>query len=62
MKKKKQNVSFCKKWEDLTIRDNFMFLFVMQNKDIAKEFLEKLLSIKIKNVFILEIENTFKLP
>ena len=35
-----------KKFEELTISDNFMFQKVMQVADICKEFIEKLLHIE----------------
>lgn len=41
---------FSKKWEDLTFSDNFLFCKVLQNKDLCKEFIETLLSIKIDHV------------
>ena len=47
-----------KKLQDLTIQDNFMFQKVMQDEAICKEFIEKLLSIKIKNITYPETEKT----
>jgi len=41
-----------RKFQDLTIRDNFMFAAVMMHKDICKKFLEMLLGIKIREVAI----------
>ena len=49
------------KWEDLTISDNFIFQHVMEDAPICKEFLEKLLSIEIKNISYVELEKFFNL-
>ena len=50
-----------KKFEELTISDNFMFQKVMQDADICKEFIEKLLHINIKTVNYIESEKTISL-
>ena len=50
-----------KKFEDLTISDNFMFQKVMQDADICKDFIEKLLHINIKTVNYIESEKTISL-
>ena len=47
-----------KKLQNLTIEDNFMFQKVMQDETICKEFIEKLLNIKIKNITYPETEKT----
>ena len=47
-----------KKLEDLTIQDNFMFQKVMQDEENCREFIEKLLSIKIKSITYPETEKT----
>ena len=47
-----------KKLENLTIQDNFMFQKVMQDEDICRVFIEKLLSIKIKSITYPETEKT----
>lgn len=39
-----------KKLEELTLADNFLFMVVMSNTDIAKRFLEALFSVKIKSI------------
>ena len=39
-----------KKFEDLTFTDHYMFEKVLQNKDICKELLERLLKIKIERL------------
>ena len=41
---------FSKKWEDLTIADNFIFCKVMENESLCKELLEILLGIKIEKI------------
>ena len=50
-----------KKLEDLTISDNFLFQKVMQDGEICKEFIEKLLNLKIKSVTYTETEKTISL-
>lgn len=45
-----------KKFEDLTIVDNFMFSKVMQNKKLCKQFLEIILGVKIKEITFPEYE------
>ena len=45
-----------KKFEDLTFADHYMFEKVLQNKEICKELLERLLKIKIKRLEYPEIE------
>jgi len=50
-----------KPWEELTIRDNFLFQKVMLYENICKHFLEKLLGIKIKNINYRQYENTIDL-
>jgi len=47
-----------KKFEELTFSDHYMFEKVLQNKDICKELLERLLKIKIKRLEYPEIEKT----
>ena len=37
-------------WEELSIRDNFIFLRVMQNKDLCKRLIERILHIKIREI------------
>ncbi len=43
-----------KSWEELEIRDDFLFAKVMRDKEICKKILEKLLRIKIKDIKYLE--------
>ncbi|MBR5867668.1 MAG: PD-(D/E)XK nuclease family transposase, partial [Spirochaetaceae bacterium] len=47
-----------KKFDDLTFTDHYMFEKVLQNKDICKELLERLLKIKIERLEYPEIEKT----
>ena len=39
-----------KEWEELTIRDNFLFQKVMQNKRLCMWLITKLLGIKVKDI------------
>ena len=48
-----------KKWEELTIQDNFLFQKVMQNQRICKRLIEKLLDIRVKSITYPEAEKTF---
>lgn len=48
---------FTKRFEDLTIADNFIFCKVMQNAGICSEVLEVLLDIKIDRIDYLRTEN-----
>ena len=50
-----------KKWEDLTITDDFMFCKVMSDPDICKELLEILLHIKIERLVFQEPQKSFRL-
>ena len=45
-----------KKFEDLTIVDNFMFSKVMQNKELCKQFIEMVMGVKIKEITFPEYE------
>jgi len=47
-----------KRFDDLTIADDFMFCKVMQNEGICKEFLEMVLSDKIGKIAYLSLQNT----
>ena len=47
-----------KRFDDLTIADDFMFCKVMQNEGICKEFLEMVLSDKIGKIAYLSPQNT----
>ena len=47
-----------KTWEELTIRDNFMFQKVLRNKRLCKRFISKVLRIKIRRIIYLETEKT----
>ena len=54
-------MSNFKRWEDLTITDDFMFCKVMSDPDICKELLEILLHIKIERLEFHEPQKSFKL-
>ena len=41
-----------KRYEDLTITDNFMFAKVFSNEDVAKDFLQSILKIKIERLSV----------
>ncbi len=47
-----------KEWEELTIRDNFLFQKVMQNKRLCMWLITKLLGIKVKDIIYPEAEKT----
>ena len=49
-----------KPWEELTISDNYMFQLVMREPKLCKHLLEKILSIKIKNLSFPEYEKTIQ--
>ena len=50
-----------KRWEDLTITDDFMFCKVMSDSTLCKELLEILLHIKIERLVFQEPQKSFKL-
>ena len=47
-----------KEWEELTIRDNFLFQKVMQNKRLCMWLITKLLGIKVRDIIYPEAEKT----
>ena len=47
-----------KRWEDLELKDDFLFAKVMRDKHICMRLLEKLLHIKIKDIVYLEEQKT----
>lgn len=47
-----------KPWEELTIRDDYMFKLIMSRKRICKQMLERLLHIEIADLSYLETEKT----
>lgn len=51
-----------KPWEELTIRDDYMFKLVMNCRRICKKMLEGTLRIKIKKIRYLETEKTIAAP
>ena len=50
----KMNIDYNKKWESLTISNDFLFSKLMRDKEICKEVLEVLLNIKIGDLKYLE--------
>ena len=49
-----------KPWEELTIRDDYMFKLVMRSKRICKTMIEKILNIKLKDIRYIDEERTIK--
>lgn len=49
-------MSHVKRWEDLQIQDNFLFLKVMQNSDLCRRLLETLLGLHIRELTFPETE------
>ena len=49
-----------KKFQDLTFSDHYMFEKVLQNKDICKQLLERLLKIKIEKLEFPELEKEIR--
>lgn len=47
-----------KAWEDLEIRDDYMFAKVMRDKELCKMLLERLLQIKIKDLKYVDAQKT----
>jgi hypothetical protein len=45
-----------KTWEELEIKDDYLFAKVMQNADICKELLELMLDIKIEKIKYIEVQ------
>lgn len=50
-----------KKFEDLTIENNFLFQKVMQDEEICKEFIENLLEVSVKKIHYSESEKTIEI-
>ena len=50
-----------KTWEELTISDNFLFQKVMLNPELCREFLKKLLHIRIKRIIYSKSEQVIEL-
>ena len=48
-------------WEDLSISDNFIFLRVMQNRDLCKRLIERILHIRIRELAYPHMEKTIDL-
>ena len=49
-----------KPWEELTIRDDYMFKLIMRRKRICKKLLERTLRMKIREIRYLETEKSMK--
>ena len=49
-----------KPWEELTIKDDYMFKLVMRRKSICKRMLERILNIEIRDIRYLDEEKTMK--
>ena len=49
-----------KPWEELTIRDDYMFKLVMRRKHICKTMIEKLLKLKLSDIRYIDEEKTVK--
>ena len=58
MERKNLEVNPMKKFEDLTFADHYIFEKVLQNPDICKELLERLLKIKIEKLEYPEMGKT----
>ena len=52
--------STFKPFEELTFKDGFIFYIAMQDEEICKGVIERLLGIKIKKIEYLNTEQTFK--
>ncbi|MDO4988251.1 MAG: Rpn family recombination-promoting nuclease/putative transposase, partial [Synergistes sp.] len=50
-----------KEWKKATITDNFMFRLVMENEDLCKTLIERILNIKIGELQYVEHEKSFEL-
>ena len=46
--------------DELTFTDDYMFGYVMQNEEICKGLLERLLNIKIEKLIYLEFQNAIQ--
>ena len=57
---KQNNQKHIKAFEELTITDDFMFGAVFSDMELCKEFLEKLLNIKIRKIMVPERQKTMK--
>ncbi len=49
-----------KPWEELTIRDDYMFKLVMRRKHICKAMLERILHIEIRDLTYIDEEKSVK--
>lgn len=48
------NMTTTKTWDDLQIKDDYIFAKVMRDKEICKAVIEKLLNIKVKDLEYVE--------
>lgn len=46
--------------DEITITDNFMFATVMQNEDICRQFIERMLDLRIEKIIYLEREKDLR--
>lgn len=51
---KEETVKYAKKWEELEIKDDFMFSKVMRDKEICIALLKKLLNLEISDIVYLD--------
>ncbi len=51
----------AKRLKDLNLEDDFLFAKVMSDKEICKEFLEKLLEIKIEKIEMPENQKNYRI-
>ena len=51
-----------KPWEELTIRDAYMFKLVMKRKHICKKMLQSTLRIRIEKIRYLDTEKSITAP
>ena len=50
-----------KAWEELEIKDDFMFAKVMRDKKLCKKLLERLLQTKIRDIVYLEEQKSINI-
>lgn len=53
-------MALMKDWEDLEIRDNFLFQCVMRNKRLCIRLLEKILGIRIRDIIYPQTEKAIE--
>lgn len=52
---------YIKPWEELTIRDDYMFKLIMRRKHICQRMLERILRIKIRDIRYIESEKSLNM-